>query len=79
MYFLHVPNYWNFEKDLFDIHIVKEDIIKLATSLICRLFPNDERNPTLEYDSQDKFFESSEKDSVPNSNDLISFFFQFNK
>ena len=75
MYFLRVPNYWNFEKDRFDVPIVKEDIIKLATSLICRLFPNDVRNPTLENDSQDNFFESSEKDSVPNSNDLISFFF----
>ena len=55
MYFLCVPNYWNFEKDSFDVPIVKEDIIKLATSLICRLFPNDVRNPTLENDSQDNF------------------------
>jgi hypothetical protein len=62
MYFLRIPNYWNFEKDRFDIPIIKEDIIKLATSLIGRLFPNDVRNPTLENDSQEDFFESSEKD-----------------
>ena len=62
MYFLRIPNYWNFEKDRFDVPIIKEDIIKLATSLIGRLFPNDVRNPTLENDSQEDFFESSEKD-----------------
>ena len=53
LYFLKFPNYWNFEKDSFGMPVVKEDIIKLATQLACRLFPSDVRNPdSLELDSQ---------------------------
>ena len=70
LYFLKFPNYWNFEKDSFDIPVVKEDIIKLATQLACCLFPSDVRNPDdLELDSQGdiRFFEKKSKIEKPNA------------